>query len=354
MQRVTIIGLGLIGGSIGLGLRRWASDGGKRPATLEVIGFDIDLAHQQYAKKIHAVDRTVWRLSEALEQADLIILATPVSTFPELFHAIADHAREGTVVTDTASTKAAVLNWAKTILPPTIPFVGGHPMAGKTQSIEGADADLFQGATWCVSPLVTASETAIQTVLGLISALGAEPLFIDPEEHDSYVAAISHVPFLLAVGLMHTVSQDPAWRDIRKLTASGFRDATRLAGGSPEMYRDICATNSQQIVRWLDRTITELSHLRDLIAQNTEEAQQELHQLFVSVRDARAEWATQERRPGELTQQTANELASLSLGQQMQQMFLGSLFRRPRVDTRQSRQQPSQRRDDERAAEERS
>lgn len=330
MQQVSIIGLGLIGASIGLGLRRWATDGGKRAPVIELTGFDIDLTHQSYAKKIKAVDRTEWNLRGAVERADFIVIATPVGAVREIFEMIAAYGKQGVVVTDTCSTKAAVLSWAKELLPPGVHFVGGHPMAGKTQSVEGADADLFQGAVWCVTPQVSASDDAVQTVLGMVAALGADPLFIDAEEHDSFVAGISHLPFLLSVALMRVVSRDPSWRDMRRLTAGGFRDATRLAAGNPEMYRDICATNSANIVRWLDSAIGELHHLRDLIAAGNEETVGTLLQAFEQARDARAEWATQERRPGELLHDTASELANISFGQQMQQLLFGNFLRRPR------------------------
>ncbi len=336
MQQVSIIGLGLIGASIGLGLRRWATDDGKRSPVIELTGFDIDLTHQSYAKKIKAVDRTEWSLRGAIERADLIVIATPVGAVREVFEAIAEYGKQGVVVTDTCSTKAAVLSWAREVLPASVHFVGGHPMAGKTQSVEGAEADLFQGATWCVAPLVSASDEAVQTVLGMIAALGAEPLFIDAEEHDSYVAGISHLPFLLSMALMRVVSQDPSWREMRRLTAGGFRDMTRLAAGSPEMYRDICATNGTNIVRWLDTALAELHHLRDLIAAGNEETLATLQQAFEQARDARADWATQERRPGELVQDTASELANISFGQQMQQLFFGNFLRRPRPGTRES------------------
>ncbi|MDW8060247.1 MAG: prephenate dehydrogenase/arogenate dehydrogenase family protein [Thermomicrobium sp.] len=338
MQRVTIVGLGLIGASIGLGLRRWAQEQGQRGA-LEVVGFDIELLHQNEAKRIKAVDRTTWSLAEALRDADLIVVATPPSAVPEVFDAIAEHAPDGAIVTDTCSTKAAVLRWAEERLPPRVHFVGGHPMAGKTQSIEGADADLFRGAVWVVTPSLRASREAIETVLGLVQLLGAEPRFLDPDEHDSYVAAISHVPFLLSVALVRTTSGDAAWREMRYLAAGGYRDTTRLATGSPRMYRDICATNANAIVRWLDATLAELTALRDLIADGSEEALGRLQERFEQARDARLEWATMERRPGELQHDTAGELAQLSVGQHLQQLFLGGLMarRRPRERDREKR-----------------
>ena len=174
MQRVLIVGLGLIGGSIGLALRRWSDErkvDGRKP--LEVVGFDTNLDQQRAAEKLGAVDRGVWDLAKAAREADVVVLSTPVNAMRGVMEDLAPHLREGSIVTDTGSSKAQVLEWASQTLPPGVNFVGGHPMAGKTQSIEGADADLFTGATWCIAPSVRASEDAVRTVLGLVAATGA-------------------------------------------------------------------------------------------------------------------------------------------------------------------------------------
>ncbi len=328
MQRVSIIGLGLIGSSIGLGLKRWATKDGKRESVLEIAGFDISLDVQNYAKKIKAVDRTEWNMSNVIARADLIVIATPVSAVPDIFESIADQGRQGVVVTDTCSTKSQVLEWANEKLPDHVHFVGGHPMAGDTRGIEGAKPDLFENATWCVCPTVNAGDDAVQTVLGLISALSATPLFVDPHEHDGYVGGISHLPFMLSSAMTHVVSKDSLWRDMRKLSSSGFRDASRLAAGSPEMYRGICATNRENIVRWLDASINELQTMRDLVDTGTDETLESLEQIFNEARDARAEWITAERQGGGSVQDTDGELSTMSVSDQVQQMFFGSLFRR--------------------------
>ncbi|MGH9175558.1 MAG: prephenate dehydrogenase [Vicinamibacterales bacterium] len=335
MQKVTIVGLGLIGSSIGLGLRRWATSEGKRTAVLEVTGFDLDLEHQNYSKKIKAVDRTEWDLSRAVRDADLVVIAVPPQAVRDVFESITPNLKENVVVTDTTSTKVQVIEWAKELLPASAHFIGGHPMAGKAQSIEGADADLFKGSTWCIVPAVQADEAAVQTVLGMVSALDAEPMFVDPHEHDSFVAGISHLPFVLSIALMRSVSSDPAWRDMKFLTAGGFRDVSRLAAGSPEMHRDICTTNREAVSRWIDTCIEEMQHVRSLIAANTDEADETLLARFRDARDARADWATAERRAGQLVQDTDNELSKVSVGDQMSQMFVGGMFRRrPRMDGR--------------------
>ena len=329
MEKVAIIGLGLIGTSIGLGLRRWAAAEEKRGPALRVVGFDVDMAQQQQARSMKATDEVTWDMPSAVRDADLVIVATPVGAVREVFTTIGDHLKHGSVVTDTCSTKAQVMEWARELLPTTTSFVGGHPLAGKTQSTEAADAALFKGATWCVIPAVQAPEGAIQTVLGLAAALEANAQFIDPVEHDAFVGGVSHLPFLVSSALMRTVSAGPAWRDMKTLTATGFRDASRLAAGSPAMYRDICLTNRDSVLRWLDEYTASLRELRALLESDEGPG---LEAYFTRARDARADWATAERTDGALLQETEDELSKTTLGSQFGQMLFGGLARRRRLD----------------------
>jgi prephenate dehydrogenase len=343
MQRVLIVGLGLVGGSIGLALRRWAAErtvDGRKP--LEVFGFDPNLDHQRAAEKLGAVDKGAWDLARAAREADVVVLAVPVNAVKEVLADLAPHLRPDTIVTDTGSTKAQVLAWASEILPREVHFVGGHPMAGKTQSIEGADVDLFTGATWCIAPSVTASEEAVRTVLGLVAAAGAEPYFIDPEEHDAYVAGVSHLPFAVSAALMNAVSRDTSWRDMKSLTAGGFRDATRLAAGSPAMHRDILLTNRAAVIRWIDAFSTSLGELRSTLATaDDDSAAAALDAFFTDARDARAVWSTQVTRDGELLQATGAELQPESVSDHMGRMFLGGFAKRLRTPpTRDDAQRP--------------
>jgi prephenate dehydrogenase len=347
MQRVVIVGLGLIGGSIGLGLRRWSTSQSRAGAApLQVIGFDTDLEQQAYAKKLNAVDKTEWRLPSAVAEADIIVLCTPVREMHELLGDISPHVKEGAVVTDVGSTKADVVKWADEILPASVSFVGGHPMAGKAISIEGADADLFKGATWCVTPSVRATDAAVRNVLGMISALEAEAYFVDPHEHDAYVAGVSHLPFVLSAALTNALGTDSSWKDMKSLTAGGFKDMTRLAAGSPAMHRDIVITNQASILRWIDQLEHELSEFRDLIAGEFDQTrEQSVTNFFEKARDIRAEWATQVTREGELLQQTGQELSMEGVGDQMSRMFFGSLFKRRMAEADRLGRKPNRRRD---------
>lgn len=265
-EKVTIIGLGLIGGSIGLALKA-----AKLP-NLQVVGHDLEGDAMKSAQKLGAVDTTARDLEGALDGARMVILAVPPLAVRVLLEDMADLLPEGAIVTDVASTKADVLRWAKEFLPAGVSFVGGHPMAGKEESgVKAADADLFRGKAFAVIPATNATEGAVKSVLGLVSIVGAEPIFIDAEEHDQYVASISHMPMVVGTAMFTLVRNSQAWHEISPLASSGFRDMTRLASGDPHMNHDICVTNPEGVIHWIDRLIAELRRYRDMIMDNHEE-----------------------------------------------------------------------------------
>lgn len=322
MQQITIIGLGLIGGSIGLALKRWSA---QNDNALKVVGFDTNIEHQQIAKQKRAVDETIWSLPDAVSEADVVIIATPVGTMQQVFEDIGEHLKFNAIVTDTGSTKADVMEWAKS-LPSHVSFVGGHPMAGRSESIEAADADLFSEATWIVCPSPTASEIAIKNVMGLIAATNAEPYFVEPKEHDAYVAGISHLPFIVAATLVKATNNDQSWRDMKTLASSGFRDTTRLALGSPEMHRDITLTNRESIGRWIDQMVESLQDFREhLRSDDSEELKTMLHEYFKDAQDLRASVEYVKPRSSEMAM---DEDAQASAGGVMRSMFFGGFGRK--------------------------
>lgn len=259
-HRVAIIGLGLIGGSIGLALH-------KAKAAQQVVGYDLGRGVSDRARKIGAIDQPYSMLADAVRGAELVILATPVGAMKTLLQNIATSVTPGTVVTDVASTKLQVINWAEEFLSPHVSFVGGHPMTGKELSgVESADSTLFQNCIYCLTPTVRTRPAAIKKVSALVEILGARVRFLEPAEHDGQVAGVSHLPFLASIALVSTVANSPTWGDASLLAAGGFRDMSRLAAGNPEMYRDICVTNSDTITRWLDEYIGTLRTLRERIA----------------------------------------------------------------------------------------
>jgi prephenate dehydrogenase len=292
MARIAIIGLGLIGGSLGLALKQ------SRLRDAELVGFARSRETREKARKLGAIDRAATDAADAARDAAIVIIATPIAAVPETMKQIAPALSSSCVVTDAASTKKQVMRWAEEFLPPEVDFVGGHPMAGKEQSgIDVADAALFQGKPYCVVPSVHAKEASVNTVVGLADLVGASPVFMDAEEHDSYVGAISHLPLVVSTALFSLVRESAAWPEMSALASSGFRDLTRLASGNPEMSEDICRTNAESIIHWLDRMMAEMRKYRDLIKSGDEDA---LFKTFSRVkleRDAFLEQGAPARRP---------------------------------------------------------
>ena len=204
-------------------------------------------------------------------------------------------------------------------------------MAGKSDSLEGADVDLFKGATWVVCPGVTASEAAIKNVLGLVAAVDAEAFFVDPAEHDSYVAGISHLPMVVAAALVRTATADQSWRDMRSLASSGFRDTTRLALGSPEMHRDISLTNRQALSRWIGQMITTLEEFQsELTSDDEDQARERIQEFFHEAQDQRARVEVVQSRSSEQSPETSGSLKNETVSDSMSRMFLGGFGRRDR------------------------
>ena len=265
-RRITIIGLGLIGGSIGLALKAAGLP------DVEMVGHDRERGSEGLARKMGAIDTAEHNLPRAVEGAGMVIIATPILAIREVMEQIAPDLREGCVVTDTGSTKERVLEWATQLLPPHVSFVGGHPMAGKeTPGIDNAEADLFRGRAYCLCPAVDAHEDAVRAVVNLVRLIGAEPMFLDPKEHDQYAGAVSHLPLVVSAALFTLLRTSPAWRDLAPMASSGFRDVTRLASGDPRMSHDIFLTNREAAVHWLERMIEELGRYRDLLEGDAEE-----------------------------------------------------------------------------------
>jgi prephenate dehydrogenase len=286
-NRVAIIGLGLIGGSIGLALHQ-------AKGTREITGYDLGKGICDRARRIGAIDQPYTALADAVRGAELVILATPVGAMRSLLQDIAPHVSAGAVVTDVASTKAQVISWAEEFLPTSVSFVGGHPMTGKEVSgVEAADASLFCNRIYCLTPTVRTRPAAINKVSAFVEMLGARTRFLEPAEHDGQVASVSHLPFVASIALVETVTNGPAWGDASMLAANGFRDMSRLAAGNPEMYRDICLTNSEAITYWLDEYIATLTQLRDRIAAHD----RDLNETFANVQQKRLQWQSSQKLP---------------------------------------------------------
>lgn len=277
MKRITIIGLGLIGGSLGLALR---------DPSLEIIGWDSSRNSLSRALKMGAIDTDGNTLAASVESSDLVIIATPLLAMPVVMKEIAPALPPNATVTDTGSTKGAVMQWAESHLP-GINFVGGHPMAGKeVPGVENAEAGLFKDATYSICPSPTSSRAAVNAVLSIVDKVGAIPYFPDPREHDAMVAATSHLPLILSSALMTLVSSSESWREISRVASSGFSGATRLASTVPSMSTGICVTNREAMEHWIDRYVEELLGYKALLAAGEEDIRTGLS----AARDSRENW----------------------------------------------------------------
>jgi prephenate dehydrogenase len=264
--RITVIGTGLIGTSIGLALAR------RTPRDYELAGYDIDGKRARAAKNLGAFDVAADSSAAAVAGAGIVVVAVPVSDVREVFTAIAPHLTPGAIVTDTASTKGEVMAWAAESLGAAAHFVGGHPMAGKERSgPEAAAADLFEGATWAVIPSATAAEEAVHTITGMAQSVGARPAFFDAAEHDQLAAAVSHLPIAISVALFRLLRDSPAWSDASLLAGPAFRDLTRLASGDPGMSVDIMMTNREAVLHWLRRFQGALADFAEVVERGGEE-----------------------------------------------------------------------------------
>ena len=322
MDKIAIIGLGLIGGSMGLALQQHKSQG------FQLFGYDADVEVGRRAAKRGAVDKAAWHLRDAIEGADFVIVAVPVLAIREVLENIAEMVQSGCIVTDTGSTKEAVMSWAEEYLPKEVSFVGGHPMAGKELSgIENADASLFQGARYVVIPGNGARKEAAQTVIELAQLLGARPYFLGANEHDSFVAAVSHLPILLSTALVSATNRSPSWREISKLAATGFRDVSRLASGDPVMNLDICVSNRESLVYWLDEAIKELQEYRNMVeSTGTQEAVERLGDSFARAWEARETWLLRyESGEDEDDRPAMSNLPSM--GESLADLFVGTRLR---------------------------
>lgn len=260
MDKIAIIGTGLIGASIGLALRQ------QKRTNLQVDGFDAEVDVGKKAQKRGAVDKAVWQLTDAVKDARIVVIATPVLAIRDVLETIAGMVAPGTVVMDTGGTKDAVMQWAEEYLPSGVSFVGGDPLTGKGMSgVDNATPDLFAGRRYALIPGRSATEEAVQAAVALVESISAKPFFVDSFEHDSYVAAVSHLPVLLSEALVSTTSRSPAWNEMGGMASAGYETASSLAAADPIVNLDMCMTNQQGIVHWINEAIRQLQELRELV-----------------------------------------------------------------------------------------
>jgi len=285
IERLVVAGVGLIGGSFALALKQAGAVG-------RVVGLGRTRRSLDRAVELGVIDEAADDAAAALRDADLVMLAMPVGQAAAVLERIAGHVGAKTIVTDAGSTKRDVIEAARAVLRDAWPrFVPGHPIAGAESSgAEAARADLFRGRKAVLTPLPETDAPAVRLVTDAWRACGAEVREMSAAEHDGVFAAVSHLPHLLAFALVHDVAQQPNAATLFDYAASGFRDFTRIASSHPEMWRDICLANREQLAEALTRYQTELDSLRRMLAAGDAAS---VERVFADARAARNAWLAQ-------------------------------------------------------------
>lgn len=262
-NRVCIVGIGLIGGSFGLELR-------KRALAHEVVGVARRQSTVDEAVAVGSCDWATTDLLEGAKDADFVLLAPPVGQMKSICEQIRPVVKPGAIITDAGSTKAQIVAECEPIFESSARFIGGHPMAGsEKKGAQAAREGLFEKATWILTPTRYTDSEALKSLQLLISQVGAKPILLDAETHDNLVAVTSHLPHVTAAALTHVFAAAHATNAAAPaLVAGGWRDGTRVAAGSPEMWRDICLANREAVLHALDELSLELDRFRLALQQS--------------------------------------------------------------------------------------
>lgn len=278
-KTIFIIGLGLIGGSLALGLKR--KDG------LTIVGYDSNENSLVTAKKLGVIDEIASNMEDAAQQADIIIFATPVSITIDLMKLLPTwKLKENVIITDTGSTKNEIMNAAEVLKHFGITFIGGHPMAGSHKSgIGAARAYLFENAYYMLTPFVDEAEENLKRLKDILLVTKAKLVEISAQEHDHMTATVSHFPHLIAASLVHQLSEEnKSFPFTKQLAAGGFRDITRIASSNPIMWRDITMQNRQEISNQLQLWTEEMLRLKHLIEKAD---QKDIEEYFAQAKQIR-------------------------------------------------------------------
>ena len=287
IKRVSILGLGLMGGSLGFAIKA-------RGHADQVIGYDLTKEICLKAVERRCVDVATSNLMDAVEDADLVLVCTPIDMVVPLVRQVVPLVKKNAIITDVASTKLMIVSHLGQLSRKDVYFIGGHPMAGSDQSgIMAARPDLFHGALYLLTPTFDTNRDALEELDEFIQKLTPRVEHISPETHDQLVALSSHLPYMLASVLVRTFmsSEDPPLKQVQDVASSGFRDTSRVAASPAEWGRNVSVSNQGPILKQLDRFLAEAKKLRDAVAKGD---QAELQKFFETVSDFRRKMVSSE------------------------------------------------------------
>ncbi len=315
-MKLTIVGLGLLGTSLGLALKA------ANPA-IQITGHDPDPDLVKRAKKLGAIDKSHWNLLAACAEAELIVLDLPLDELAKTFGALKNDLRQGALLVDTASIKAPVLAWAQEILPQTVQYVGGHIVSPKLLwGWAEPTATLLQGATFYLVAPEGAAHWALDKAANLATAVGANPYFTDAAEHDGIAAASAQLPVLAALALANLSRRQAGWQERAKAVSGEWLGLGAMLLASAPGFAQGALANRENVARWLELYLAELGRLRDLLAAADAQA---LAQEVAQAVQVGVSWLGGQEPPAPTAEQVNT----------WRQFFLGSLGRRrpPTEDT---------------------
>ena len=282
---LVIVGVGLIGASLGLALKAAGYEG-------EIVGYSRSSETLSTAKSRGVVDRVEAELAEAVRGAGVVVLTTPMRAMPGILETLSQHLERDTIVTDGGSVKASFVEAARTFFADSLDrIVPGHPIAGREHSgVDAGDATLYQDHRVILTPLTETDPAATAHVRSLWQRCGSEVVELDVATHDAVLAASSHLPHYAAFGLVDMFASRPEKAGIFRFAAGGFRDFTRVASSDPVMWRDIALCNTDAVLSELDAYVDALTRLRKLVAEQDADA---LEALFTNARDTRNAWLSE-------------------------------------------------------------
>ena len=280
INKITIVGVGLIGGSLARALK-------EKNLAKTVFGYGRDRSRLEEAKKSNIIDDYSTQIEEAVNHADIIVIATPVGTFRNIFSKVKPLITDDVIISDVGSTKTNIVDIAKEILgDKSQRFVPAHPIAGKEKSgFEASDGNLYIGKKVIITPIEDNSSESIQVIESMWKNVGAEVDFMSPQSHDDLLGMTSHLPHMLAFSLVnYLVDQNPS---ASIYAGGGFKDFSRIASGDAVMWRDICLQNKDKIITHLRGYQSTVEELIDAIDQ---EESDKLELLFATAKKTRDSW----------------------------------------------------------------
>jgi len=263
IKNITVIGLGLIGGSLAMALKSLEED-------FIIAGYDIEGETMNIAKYRNIIDNMTLDYKEAVIDADLIVIATPISKIVDVINSIKDHLKNGVIITDVGSAKEKIVKKVNSLLPENAFFIGGHPMAGsENEGILSARSDLFKNAFYILTPTENTISEHLLALHNIFTKIGARVIPISPGEHDENVALISHLPHILSTTLVELVDdRQKELKNLLRLCAGGFRDMTRIAASNTKMWLDITLENREELIKSIDLYVDYLNNFKKGLSED--------------------------------------------------------------------------------------